>query len=192
MLFRQRRSGDAGRSTNLRLSSSTHGIPPTRSDPSQSSSDSTSAAPRPTRPCSTTMERSSSIGWSRRRVGSARGPTPHSKRSAKCSQLVLHAAGVSADAVRAIGLDTPGPASGHRCDRQTWRHQLLPAGMVGFRLPNGRRTRSRPAGDLQQRRQRGGVVRPRPAVRRRCRSAFLGVGDRRHRSRWRRHRDWVK
>ena len=64
--------------------------------------------------------------------------------------------------------------------------ELLPAGVARLRHPRRARDQARPAGRLQQRRQRGRAVRPPPALRGGGGAAVLGLRDRRHRPRRRR------
>ena len=78
--------------------------------------------------------------------------------------------GYRRDAVRAVGLDTPGPASADGVISSKGATNFSAAGLVGLRHPGRAGAPARPAGRLQQRRQRGRAVRP-PRVLRRGRGA---------------------
>ena len=67
--------------------------------------------------------------------------------------------------------------------------QLRPPGLARLRRPRRARGAARPAGDLQQRRQRRRALRAPLALRPDADAALVGLGDRRHRPRRRRDRE---
>ena len=102
---------------------------------------------------------------------------------------ILERTSIARARVKAVGLDTPGPASAEGVISSRGLHELLPARLVRLRLPRRARGDARPAGRLQQRRQRRRALRALPALRRRGAAAIVGLGDRRHRARRRGRRE---
>ena len=93
---------------------------------------------------------------------------------------VLAETKVARERVKAVGLDTPGPFERRRRHLLQGIHQLLPPGMAQLRRARRPREAPRPPRHLQQRRQRGGAVRPRPLLRRGLGQELVRLGHRRH------------
>ena len=85
-------------------------------------------------------------------------------------ETALAAGGVADAAVLAVGLDTPGPASATGVISSKGSTNFQQPAWRGYDIRVGRRVPSRPAGDLQQRRQRRRALRPRAPLRSRRRS----------------------
>ena len=98
-------------------------------------------------------------------------------------EQVLGLTGVPITSVRAVGLDSPGPASGRRRHLVQGRDELRARRLARLRHPGSAGRAPGAPGDLQQRRELGRAVRPSRAVRRGVRAAQLGGRDRGYRAR---------
>ena len=97
---------------------------------------------------------------------------------------VLAVTGVHRSAVRAVGLDTPGPGQRRRRHLVAGLDQLLRRAVVGVRHPRCAGGPAGSAGGLQQRRQRRRAVRAPRALRRGRRTPVVGRRHRGDRSGW--------
>ncbi len=103
-------------------------------------------------------------------------------------EQVLGLTGVPIASVRAVGLDTPGPASADGVISSKGATNFGDAGLGRLRHPQRAGRTPRAARHLQQRRERGRALRaPRP-VRRRIPAVQLGLRDRGYRARRRARR----
>ena len=110
------------------------------------------------------------------------GPAVAVEALAESFEQILDVTGTAREAVLGIGLDTPGPASADGVISFRGAINFADAGWRGIRHPRRRRDPDRPAGGVQQRRQRGRrctpITRtsaPAPASARRC-PLIVGTG----------------
>ena len=98
----------------------------------------------------------------------AQGPEAAIEAMAETMDLVLRDTGTDRSRVVAVGLDTPGPGKRRRRHQHPGRNQLRTARLVGIRRAGRAGGAHRPAGRLQQRRQRRRAVRASRPLRGRC------------------------
>ena len=79
---------------------------------------------------------------------------------------ILQRTGIARERVKAVGLDTPGPASAEGVVSSRGSTNFSHPGWRNYDFRGGARDGARPAGRLQQRRQRRRALRPLPALRR--------------------------